>query len=143
MKGGQDTKIIKDQTLILFPDNRRAMIFNNDLKEKIGFDFSNNLIDSNPLNDINQCKSLRFISKFPITLPFTKQNTNRSKTVYKNYGDLVLRNFIKAYYSKNEKFGLKGTEFPRIKDLINFINGIESTKEVNVTVQSISNLKNR
>lgn len=101
------------------------------------------LRDSQPLYNINECKTLRFLSKFPINIPFNKNNTNRAKTTYKSKTDLVVRNFVKAYYCTNEKFGLKRTEFRFAKDLINFINGIVSTKEIKLTVKSISNLKNR
>ena len=39
-----------------------------------------------PLNDINHCNTLRFLSKFPITLPYNKNNSNKSTTttLYKN-----------------------------------------------------------
>jgi len=140
------TKIIKDQTFRLFNDNRREMIFPIEMKEKIGYDFSKNIIDSKPLMNINHCKSLRFISKFPITMPFNKHNANRAQTRYKNDYELVIRNFIKAYYSKNEKLGLKGTEFRTVQDLIDFIYGICSNNErksLKVSASSISRLKNR
>jgi hypothetical protein len=145
-KGGHVTKVIKDQTFRLFFDNRREMIFPADLKAKFQHNLSKILLDGNPLRDVNQCKTLRFISKFPITVPFNKNNTNRAQTKYKNDYELVIRNFIKAYFSKNEKFGLKGTEFVTINDLIKFIHGISSTnqiKSLKISKQSVSNLKNR
>ena len=145
-KGGHVTKVIKDQTFRLFFDNRRDVIFPTKLKRKIEHNLSGNILDSNPLRDVNHCKTLRFISKFPITIPFNKNNTNRAQTKYKNDYELVVRNFIKAYYSKNEKFGLKGTEFRRVKDLIDFIYGISSTNEIKslrISISSVSKLKNR
>lgn len=145
-KGGHVTKVIKDQTFRLFFDNRRDVIFPAELKAKIKHNLSKNLLDSNPLRDTNHCKTLRFISKFPITVPFNKNNTNRAQTKYKHDYELVVRNFIKAYYSKNEKFGLKGTEFKTIQNLIDFIYGISSTKDIKslrITQNSVSKLKNR
>jgi hypothetical protein len=145
-KGGHVTKVIKDQTFRLFYDNRRVINYPADLKAKYLHNLSKTLLDSNPLRDVNHCKTLRFISKFPITVPFNKNNTNRAQTKYKNDFELVVRNFIKAYYSKNEKFGLKGTEFRRIQDLIDFIHGISSTNEIKslrISISSVSKLKNR
>ena len=143
-KGGGVRMVVKEQTFRLLHDNRRKMDHFEFIKKSlINFDQSYVLRDSQPLNNITECKTLRFLSKFPITIPFNKNNTNRAKTTYKSNHDLVIRNFIKAYYCTNEKFGLKGTEFRFAKDLIKFINGMESTNDIKVTVQSISNLKNR
>jgi len=52
-------------------------------------------------------------------------------------------NFIKGYLAKVPCFGLKGTEFKRVNDLISFIYGFESAKELKLTNTSISNLKHR
>jgi hypothetical protein len=101
------------------------------------------LLDSEPLNDINHCKTLRFISKFPITLPYNKNNHNKSVTNYKNGLEIGVRNFIKAYYSLNQTFGLNGNEFKYMKDIISFIYADKATKDIKISVQSISNLKNR
>lgn len=124
-------------------DNRRKIIETQEFKSKGSCDMSNTLLDSKPLENINQCKTRRFISKFPFTLPFNKNNTNRSQTRYKTNIEVAVRNFIKAYYSTNNKFGLKGNEFRYIKDLISFINGISSSKDIKISTTSISKLKNR
>jgi hypothetical protein len=112
-------------------------------KSKDFWDMSKVLLDSKPLTDSNECKTLRFISKFPIVLPYNKQNTNRSKSKYKSKIEIGVRCFIKAYYSSNYTFGLKRNEFKHIKDIIAFIYGHQPTKAVKITMSSISNLKNR
>jgi hypothetical protein len=146
-KGGNVMKTFKDQLFRLFFDNRREIIeptYYGTYGDKIDTDLSNMLLDSKPLKNIDQCRTLRFISKFPITLPFNKMSTNRGKSAYKTKLEIAVRSFIKAYYNNIENFGFKGNEFPRAKDLISFISGITSTKEIKLpTPQSICNLKNR
>jgi hypothetical protein len=50
--------------------------------------------------NINQCKTFWFLSKFPITIPFNKNNENRAITSYKKNKkkniELGVRNFLKA-----------------------------------------------
>ena len=114
-----------------------------DFKFSEDHDLSNKLLDSEPLENNNQCKTLRFLSKFPTNKPFNKNNANKALTGYKTNIEVGVRNFIKAYYSKNEKFGFKGNEFKHVKDLINFIYGSTSTKSVKLSTSSISKLRNR
>jgi hypothetical protein len=141
-KGGHVTTIIKDQNFRLIHDNRRNIIHKGILPKGC-VDLSNKLLDSKPLLDMDHCKTLRFLSKFPFSLPYNKNNTNRGQTRYKTHIEIAVRNFIKAYYSTNNKFGLLGNEFKFTTDLITFINGITSTKELRLSVYSISKLKNR
>jgi hypothetical protein len=142
-KGGNVTNILKEQTFRMYYDNRRKII------EPYWFDkfkqvnLSGRLLDSEPLENINHCKKLRFLSKFPITVPFNKNNTNRAGTTYKSGIEIGVRNFIKAYYSKNESFGLRKNEFKYARELISFINGHKSTKGIKLSIYSISKLKNR
>lgn len=57
------------------------------------------------------------------------QNTNK-KTNIDNI-DVVVRNFIKAYYSKNELFGLRSYDLKYFKDIIYCINHAKlKTKKV-------------
>lgn len=140
-KGGNVVPILKDQTFRLFHDNRRQIEGYNKLNGSV--DLSRRLLDSKPLQDIKNCKTMRFLSKFPITNPFNKNNANKASTGYKSSLEVGVRNFIKGYYSKNEKFGLKGTEFKNSTDIISFINGITPTKDLKISKHSISKLKNR
>jgi hypothetical protein len=142
-KGGHVTMTFKEQMFRLLHDNRRQMLEPEWIKSSKYADFSKILLDSIPLLNIKQCKTLRFISKFPITTPFNKNNTNRADTTYKTNIQIGVRNFIKVYYSSNEKFGLTGKEFRNVKDLITFINGHVSTKDIKISTSSISKLRNR
>jgi hypothetical protein len=143
-KGGHVTTVMKDQVFRLYYDNRRR-ILDNFNKYSTDVDLSNKLLDSEPLEGIYQCKTLRFLSKFPITKPFNKNNANKATTGYKSGLEIGIRNFIKAYYSKNENFGLKGTEFRYVKDMITFISGYESTKvnKIKISTHSITRLRHR
>jgi hypothetical protein len=96
-----------------------------------------------PLESVDVCLRQRFLSKFPITLPFNKMNANKALTSYQSRIGIAIRTFIRGYYSKRETFGLKGTEFARAKDIISFISGIKPTNERLPTPQSICNLKSR
>jgi hypothetical protein len=142
-KGGHVTSIYKDQTFRLFFDNRREVIEPEEFAASGSVDLSNKLLDSKPLLNVNSCKTLRFFSKFPITVPYNKTNTNRTGSTYKSSLEIGVRNFIKAVYSTNEKFGLKGKEFRYIHELISFIYGFESTKHIKISLNSVSKLKNR
>ena len=142
-KGGHVTMELKDQVFRLLYDNRRLIQEPPEFKISKSFDLSSILLDSKPLKDIKECKSLRFLSKFPTNKPFNKNNANKALTGYKSNLEIGVRNFIKAYYSKNEKYGLKGNEFKNVKDLINFIYGNKSTKSIKISTSSISKLRNR
>lgn len=144
-KGGHVMMTMKDQIFRLFYDNRRRIIDPSGISswKSSCFDFSNKLMDSLPLLDINDCKTRRFITKFPTTVPFNKNNTNRAKTPYKTNLEIGVRNFIKAYYSQNENFGLKVGEFKYYKDIISFISGYSQTKGIKLSSTSISNLRHR
>jgi hypothetical protein len=83
IKGGHVTEVLKDQTFRLFYDNRRKIVEPTEFKTSNSHDLSSILLDSEPLTNINQCKTLRFLSKFPITLPYNKTNGNKSSTIYK------------------------------------------------------------
>jgi hypothetical protein len=135
--------IRKDQVFRMFFDNRREIIETDELKGPNKFDLSSTLLDSRPLKNVGHCLTLRFISKFPITLPFNKLAANKTHSAYKTKIGIAVRTLIRGYYSKTETFGLKGTEFMRAKDVISFISGTRSTNDKLPTPQSISNLKNR
>lgn len=142
-KGGHVTSVFKDQVFRLFYDNRREIQESKLFKASNSVDMSNILLNSKPLNNINECKTQRFLSKFPITNPFNTTNSNRAGTLYKSRLEIGVRNFIKGYYSSNETYGFTGTEFRYAREIIDFIYGIESTKSLRLSLSSISKLKNR
>lgn len=134
----------KDQIFRLLYDNRREII------EPLNFkslDFSNCILDSKPLNSIEECKQIRFISKIQRTSVYTKyKNKNKSglsESVYKQFLDLAVKNFIKGFLNKEPLFGLQGNEFKNYKELKYFIHAYEPAKNISISTQSLSNLKHR
>ena len=117
IKGSHVTNKFKEQMFRLSYDNRRKIIEQLEYSDSKGSNFfneynlSNKLLDSLPLKDLIKCKTLRFLSKFPITNPFNKNNTNRSKTCYNNTLEIAVRNFIKALHNTDERFNFNGERF--------------------------------
>jgi hypothetical protein len=64
---------------------------------------------------------MRYVSKFPFTLTFNKQNSLRSTNTYRSLLEIGVRNFIKGYVAKQPMFGLAGTEFKTSSELISFL----------------------
>jgi len=146
-QGGHVTMKYKDQIFRLFYDNRRDILEPRNLSCEAGvansYDFSNILLDSNPLNSVEDCSNLRFLSKFQRDKIYNKHTNKKSGNKYKNTLEIAIRNFIKAYFSKIPEFGLRGDEFLSYKELKDFIISYEPAKNFHLTRQSISNLKQR
>jgi hypothetical protein len=106
---------------------------------------SSTLLDSKPFKSKELCLKLRFLSKFSNKNPYLKRSVVRmnSKSMYKDYTEIGIRNFIRGYLAKEPLFGFKGTEFKRYRDLIEFIYGFNPTKPIKVSSQTISKLKHR
>ena len=125
----------------MFYDNRREIIapvwFNNSNYH----DLSNILLDTEPLNDVQHCKTLRFISKIPITLPYNKHNANKAESRYTNTVIVAVKQFIKVYYTQS--CGLRNNKLKYTKDLISCINYIFPTKDLKLSVDLIIKIKNR
>jgi hypothetical protein len=139
-KGGHVTQTLRDQIFRLVYDNRRQISEPQDFE---GCDMSKQLFDSTPLATTLECQRLRFLSKLPFSLPFSRGSSKSKNKKYRSYLEVAVRNFLKGYLSKEPCFGLKGTEFKRSKDIISFIYGNVSAKDVRISDQSISNLKHR
>lgn len=130
----------KDQIFRLLFDNRRQII------EPLNFnslDFSNFILDSMPLNSVEECSRIRFISKIQRTSIYNKNTSITKGNVYKHFLDLAVKNFIKGYLNKEPLFGLQGNEFKNYKELKDFIMAYEPAKHMLISTQSISNLKHR
>jgi hypothetical protein len=150
-KGGHVTPTYKDRIFRLMYDNRR-LIIDEDAKGKgnffsldfrNSFDVSSVLLDSRPLNSVEECARIRFISKIQISNLYNRNTSKRSGNVYKQYLEIAVKNFIKGYLNKEPLFGLKGNEFKNYIELLEFIKGYEPAKHIKLTSQSISNLKHR
>ena len=58
----------------MFQDNRRQIT---EFEAFKGLEIGDKLIDSKPLVNKDQARKLRFLSKFPFTLVYNKQNSLR------------------------------------------------------------------
>lgn len=76
-KGGHVKEVLKDKTFRLFYENRRKIVEPREFKVSNSLDLSAILLDREPLANVNHCKTLRFLSKLPINLPYNKTNSNR------------------------------------------------------------------
>ena len=139
-KGGHVTQTLRNQTFRMFYDNRRQII---ETEASLGFDMSCSLLDSSPVESKKESLRLRFLSKLPFSLPYQVGTSKSQNSKYRSYLDVAVRNFIKGYLAKEPCFGLSGNEFKSYKELMSFIYGFESAKDIKLSKQSISNLKHR
>ena len=121
-------------------DNRRQI---QELEGFTGFDLSNVLLDSTPLQSSLVCKQMRYMSKMTHTYPFNKTTSRRISSTYTTYLEVGVHNLIKGYYAVESCFGLLGTEFKRVNNLISFINGFKPAKDLKISKNSASNFKHR
>ena len=142
-KGGHVTAVYRDQKVRMLYDNRRVILEKEDTGDS--FDMSKLLLDSKPFQTKEECTHARFLSKFSATNPYLKRSVVKisSKSLYRNFLEIGVRNFVKGYLAKEPLFGLRGTEFRRYKDLIGFIYGFDQAKTINLSKQTVSNLKRR
>jgi hypothetical protein len=138
--GGHITPIYKDKIFRLLFDNGRLI---EDDSSNQGFDLSVKLLDSKPLNTVEQGVNSRYLSKMQWTNLYNKNTTMKKGSVYKNQLDIAVRNFIKGYFSPTPLFSLKGTEFKNHKELLQFIQNFPDASSLKISVNSISKLKNR
>lgn len=136
--GGHVTPVYKDQKFRLQFDNRRLIILPKEYENTI--DFSNILLDSNPLPNKEFCKTLRYLSKIHKQSLYNKNTSISSGNKYKNYTDLAVRNFIKGLLSNPQKYNLSA-EVSSYSEIIDFVKGFDD--KIKVSKDSISKLKNR
>jgi len=139
--GGHSVMNYKDQKFRMHYDNRRAIVCSTTQNS----DVSNQLFESKPWVTAVACSKARFVSKIAYKLPYLQFTPLRSpsKSKYRSYIEIAVRNFIKGYLSNEPCFGLKGTEFKRYNDLISFIRGFDPLKDIKLTRQSVSQYKSR
>jgi hypothetical protein len=138
-EGGHVTMTYKDQIFRIHFDNRRRIVVPLELEDN--FDWSNILLDSLPLTDVTEGRTLRFISKLHKVNVYNKYSTGTSLNTYKNYSDLAVRNFIKFYFFNPSALSLNGKEFENYNAIIKFVN--EFDPKFRISKNSLSNLKNR
>jgi hypothetical protein len=103
-------------------------------------DFSNILLDSKPVLNVEYCENLRNMSKLHKLFIYQKQSNTLSGNKYKDYTDLAIRNFVKGLLSTPPKYNLDNN-YLSYSDIINLIKEFDS--KVKISKHSISKLKNR
>lgn len=68
------------------------------------------------------------------------QNLENNQS-YKSYVEVGIRSFIKGYL--NELYGLKKSDFQNYQEIVDFVRGYEPARNVKLSKQSISKLRNR
>lgn len=136
-KGGHVTKVYTDRAFKLLFDNKRVIDLPESLRDKI--DYSDLLLDSKPGVDVKELSYLRDMSTLTIKKVFDKRLPRTTTNKYKDYTDLVIRNFLKALL--NGGLENDGLNFDNYESIIDFIKGYK--KSIRISKQSLSNLKNR
>ena len=127
--GGNVTEVLTDKVYRIMYDNKRVII------DKEG----ETLLDSRPLNNIDEGSFLRYISKLPKTNLYTKNMSNSTSGKYKNVLDLTVRNFIRALM--HDKLNLDSSEFNSYKEIVSYIKCFDTNILINENI--ISQLKRR
>jgi hypothetical protein len=136
-KGGHVTKIYSDRIFKLLFDNKRVIDLPEEMKDKT--DYSDFLLDSKPGVDIEEIGYLRKLSTLSIAKTYDKGLPSNKTKSYKDYTDVVIRNFLKTLL--NGELEVDGLVFDSYSSIIEFIKGYK--KNIRISKQSLSNLKNR
>jgi hypothetical protein len=127
--GGHVTEVLTDKIYRLMYDNKRIII------EKEG----ETLLDSKPLNTVEEGSLIRFMGKLPKTNLYSKNMSNHTSGKYKNVLDMTIRNFIRALMLN--KLNLEADKFCSYKDIVNYIKSYDADVSINENI--ISQLKRR
>jgi hypothetical protein len=102
-------------------------------------DENSTLLDSKPLNTVEEGSLIRYISKLPKVNLYSKNINNQTSGKYANKLDLAVRNFIRALV-KNE-LNLNSDSFDCYKDIVAYIKNYNSN--ISISENIISQLKRR
>jgi hypothetical protein len=146
--GGHVTPVYKDRKFRMHFDNRRTILIPSELlsifKNSEFIDYSNILLDSMPVETKDLCGLYRFYSNISKQSIYQK-NTSRagSKTVYKSYLDIAIRNFLKGLL--NNLYNLDCKVFNNYKEIISYIYVYvkDYEKDYRLTTNSLAQLKRR
>lgn len=142
-QGGNVTMKYSDREFSLQYDNRRLIIDNSN-------EPSENLLDSKPLESVEDCEDLRSLKSLVKETGYSRYSpTKTTSKKYKNVLETAARTFIKGLLAETELYGLDRTLLPTYNDIINYIKdydcekGIANLSKMQLTKSSISHLKNR
>lgn len=123
-KGGHVTSVYKDQVFRLVFDNRRKIIQPVELEGGLESELVNKsiLLDSHPVEDINQAKLYRYLGKLNKSTVYQKNSSigDSYKNTYVNKTDIAIRNFVRGLL--NGEFNLDNKYFKNYSEICSFIN---------------------
>lgn len=128
MKGGQVTGVFSDQVYRVMYDNKRIILD----------DLNSDLLDSRPLDKIEEGMLVRYISQLPKTVLYSR-NIQSVSSRYKSKDELIIRNFLKALL-RNE-LNLRSDSFNNYREIVSFIKDFRPG--YNISENYISQLKRR
>jgi hypothetical protein len=140
-QGGHVTRLLKDRIFRMHYDNRRSIIIPKDLPDKTNIDYSDVLLDSNPIEDLKTVAFYRYFAGLNKKTIYHKNTSGTSsvKSIYKSYLELAIRNFLKALLK--DIYNLDSGVFENYKEIIDYIKGYDST--YNISINNLSQLKRR
>ena len=100
--GGHVTTKYADRVFRLDYDNKR--LIDQIVTEKTDNNYSNIMLDSKPVKDVELAKRLRSVKSILKTKPYNRYTSKKVSTKYKSYLDLAIRNFVKLYVSKFDDY---------------------------------------
>jgi len=136
--GGHVTKTYADRSFRLEYDNKRVINLPENLKDKT--DFSDILLDSEPVVNVNQAINMRNFARFYKNSHYNKYLTKPGGTKYKKLNELAIRNFVKGLLSNPPKFNLDN-KFSSYGEIIDYIREFDNTYKM--TKSGLSKLKGR
>ena len=135
-KGGHVTMKHRDQLFRLHYDNRRVLDVVTSIPPNVEV-----LVDSQPLLEVKQGRSLRFICSLKKKSTFTKFNASKDNTQYKNDGEIAIRKFIKSVLSVPPLFNIPSASFESNRAILEYVKGYNA--EIKISVEVISRYKRR
>ena len=126
-KGGHVTMVRRDQLFRMHFDNRRILEWETSIPPTI-----ENLIDSKPMEDIDQAKNLRFIARMSKNKQYSKySNSGKSVNKYVNSSEIAVRNFLKGLLSTPPMFNLSRGDFYTYGSIVEYIKDFDPKIKIN------------
>lgn len=116
LHGGQVTMKYSDQIYRVMYDNKRFII---DEIEGKRLDPTETLLDSKPLEKVEEGRLLRYVSNLPKSVAYAKTTSIRMGNKYHKTNELVYRNFVKALL--NNELNLDLNQFKNYKEIVEFV----------------------
>jgi hypothetical protein len=132
--GGHVTMLYRDQQFRMHFDNKRVLHGARDI------DFS--LLDSKPLNSVQDGETRRYLARLTITKQYSKySNPIRKELKYKKVEDVAVLNFVKGLIQEPPMFNLHRVGLGKNKDIVSYLKSFNP--KIKLSENSIAALKKR